>query len=107
MQDNATIAAQVPDMHSRRVTAEVAGAVEPHAVYWDHMWGTVPAYCGDPVMPRLRQPLLNRCPVQEAVGRTITGRKFELLSNRRHGSSETASTVPVKPARSFGRIGFG
>src|SRR4029450_4977706 len=84
MQRNATIAAQVPDMHSRRVTTEVAGAVEPHAVYRDHMRGTVPAYGGDPVMPRLGHPLLNRCPVQETVGRPIAGRKFELLSHRRH-----------------------
>ena len=66
--DHASIAAQVPDVHGRRVATKAAAAVEPDAIDWYHVWGTVAADSGEPVARGIDQPLLNRWPIEEPVG---------------------------------------
>jgi hypothetical protein len=69
------MAAQVADMHGRRVAAEVAAAVKPDAIDGHNVWRPVTAHGGEPIMRGIDQPLLNRCPIQEPVGRTVTAGK--------------------------------
>jgi hypothetical protein len=72
----APIAVEVPNVHGRRVAAEIAAVVEPDAVDWHHMWRAVAAHGGEPIMLRVNQPLLYRCPVDEPVGRPVGAGKL-------------------------------
>jgi hypothetical protein len=62
-------------MHGRRIAAEVAAAVKPDAIDWYHVWGTIAADRGKPVVRGIDQPLLNRWPIEEPVGGAIAAGK--------------------------------
>jgi hypothetical protein len=53
MQRRTAIAAQIPDVYGRRVTAEVTAPIEPHAVDRHHVWRAIATYGGKPIMWRV------------------------------------------------------